>query len=195
MSIQPDYSPRNLFYENLALIEQGQQTLRASVNAIGQTLPNAEDLVGALRALHRGLETVAEAQHAAANSISREMRRGNDLQVVALRSAGEHPWTALFAGIDEEGGYITGSPIGEFLKEASGGRESLRWLVEGQSPKREHVDAAAFAAAALGAAPKYGLDQAGLTEGDYLLFHAATAHALPALRARLQWARSQPSTP
>jgi hypothetical protein len=195
MNLEPETEAHNPFFQKLIALERSQQEAQGGLQAIVSALHRPEHLMTTLGGLHRAVERLADAQLEAAGTVSRELKRGVDLQAVTLADKARHPWAALFAAVDEEGGFLPGSAIGEFLKEVIG-RESVRWLIEGQAPKREVIDPLAFAARAVEIAPKYGLDHAGLKEADYLQFHAAVSHAFPVMRARAQWAQAHsPSTP
>lgn len=157
--------------------------------------------IGVLERLQSDLARVADSQAALAEasreqiahtdrmceqmaSLTAQQKRACDLQAAQHRASTAPAWAAMMTACNEEGAIVGTSALAAFLREVIG-RDSVRWCVTGQVPKREVIDAPTFAARATEIAPKYGLDQ-HFQESDYLTLHAAINHAHPVLREVVQ---------
>jgi hypothetical protein len=169
---RPTLRPQNLFYETkfatIAALERLQAELERVAGAQIEQAAISREQFGLVKHL---------CEHAAA--ISEQQKRLADVAAKQAVANADLNWATPLLSVNDDGAIVGESDVAKLLREAIG-RDSVRWCIEGQPPKREYVDADTFAARCVAAAPKYGLEHQ-FDESDYRKLHAAFASAHHAL--------------
>lgn len=178
----PNGAPRNAFYENLHAFRQGQQVLDSGIQDIADALNRSTRSVEVGHAIVGAIDRVADSISDAGKLIARAQNRLADLKAAEVGRKAEHRWATLLPYVDHNGEFVVGTAGGELLRKAARGNPSVKSLVGSRS-----VPAQTFANLGMEALAEFGLGNTGLTEHDFLMFHAVAPYVLDHAKARQPW--------
>jgi hypothetical protein len=189
--------PRNLFHQNLAVIEGRQQALAERVAEATAAMPSTAGIETQLSALSGALVKSAEAQTAlgalqaeALGRVACATEAVGDLLATQLDPARDAPTILLYLGVGPHGGFDQHSNLGQLLIRACGEkRPGLAWLFYNSKVRKSEVmEREAFVGSARNvAASSPGLETIW-SDYDFGRFHDLAPHVWRLIEvARSAW--------